>query len=48
MNPIFGVFFILAGLALSVMLGLKLYPEKKKQAPASKKSYGFREEGKTA
>ena len=38
----------LAGLALAVMLGLKLYPDKKTKASSSEKSYGYQDEGKTA
>jgi len=48
MSPIFGVFFALAGLALAVMLGLVLYPVKKKEKASSKKSFEVHEEAKTA
>jgi hypothetical protein len=48
MSPIFGIIFVLAGLALAVMLGLKLYPDKKTKASSSEKSYGYQDEGKTA
>ena len=48
MSPIFGVFFALAGLALAVILGLVLYPNKKKLKASSKESFKVYEQGKTA
>ena len=47
-GPILGVLFTLAGLALAVVLGLTLYPDKKKLTSASKKSFRFQEEGEVA
>jgi hypothetical protein len=48
MSPIFGVFFALAGLALAVILGLVLYPNKKQKTASSKQSLRVHEEGKNA
>jgi hypothetical protein len=48
MSPIFGVFFALAGLALAVILGLVLYPDKKKLKASSKESFKVYEQEKTA
>lgn len=48
MSLIFGVFFALAGLALAVILGLVLYPDKKQRTASSKQSFQVYEESKTA
>jgi len=48
MSPIFGVFFALAGLALAVILGLVMYPDKKQKTATSKQSFQGQEGGKTA
>ena len=48
MSPIFGVFFALTGLALAVILGLVMYPDKKQKTATSKQSFQGHEGGKTA
>lgn len=47
MSPIFGVFFTLVGFALAVLLGIALYPDKKKQKSSFKKPLDVHEEVKT-
>jgi hypothetical protein len=48
MSPIFGVFFMLAGFALSVLIGLALYPDKKKQTSSTTKKLEVQDEVKVA
>jgi hypothetical protein len=43
-SPIFGVFFMLAGFALAVLLGLALYPDKKKQTSSTNKKLEVQDE----
>jgi hypothetical protein len=45
MSPIFGIFFALAGLALAVLLGIVLYPDKKKVGVSRKESFKIRGKG---
>ena len=47
MSPIFGIFFILAGLALAVLLGLVLYKDKKQESESKKNYQKISEEGQT-
>ena len=48
MNPVFGVLFALAGLALAVVLGVVLYKDEKQESVSRKNYQKIREEGKIA
>jgi uncharacterized membrane protein YciS (DUF1049 family) len=48
MSVIFGVIFALAGLALSVIFGMLLYPDKKQKAVSATKSLKLYEEAESS
>jgi hypothetical protein len=48
MNPIFGIFFAFAGLALAAMLGLVLYKDKKPEEASSGEPFKIPKKGEAA